>query len=350
MRTTILITVFLLTARVFAGAQSAQEATAPIGKQELLSMLTQSQTRQPSQADIATEVNRRGIAFSVDEETRSELRRAGARSFLLDAIDRAGKNEARPLVSDPQILDEEAKARAQAEAAAKLPLLEQARLYALQFADELPNFMVTQTVTRYLQTPDTRNWQLQDKLEVELSYRIGKGEVFKLLRVNGAWTRQSYEELGGSTSTGEFGSTLATLFWPETRAEFREVKRETIRGRETVVFDFKVRRANSRTQIADKRSGQKTVAGYSGSVWIDTESKRVLRMEDSADEIPAGFPVSLSENAIEYDWATIAGERYLLPVRAEVLMGRDSQKVYTRNVIEFRDYRKFEGKIKLDPN
>ncbi len=350
MRTTILIAVLLLSARTFAGVESAQEATAPMGKQEILSMLKQSETREPSQADIATEVNRRGIAFSLDEETRSELRRAGARSFLLDAIDRAGRNEGRPLVSDPQILDEEAKVRAQADAAAKLPLLEQARVHALQFAEELPNFIVTQTVTRYLQTPDTRDWQLQDKLEVELSYRIGKGEVFKLLRVNDATTRQSYEELAGSTSTGEFGSMLAGLFRPDTRAEFREVKRETFRGRATVVFDFKVRRANSRTQIGDKDSGKKTVAGYSGSVWIDTETKRVLRMEDSADEIPAGFPVSLSENAVEYDWATIAGERYLLPIRAEVLMGRDSQKVYTRNVIEFRDYRKFEGKIKLDPN
>ncbi|MFY9610546.1 MAG: hypothetical protein WAU45_18290 [Blastocatellia bacterium] len=328
MRTTILISFLLLLARTLAGA-SAQDAAGPIG---------------------TTEVNRQGIAFSVAEETRSELGRAGARSCLLDASDRAPRKGASSLVSDPQILDEEAKAGAQADAAATLPLLEQARIHALQFAEELPNFMVTQTVTRYLQTPDTRNWQLQDKLEVELSYRIGKGEVFKLLRINGARTNQSYEELGGSTSTGEFGSTLAMLFWPETRTEFREVKRETFRGRPTIVFDFKVRRANSKSELRDKPSGQKTVAGYSGSVWIDIESKRVLRMEDSADEIPAGFPVSLSENAIEYDWATIAGERYLLPVRAEVLMGRDSLKVYTRNVIEFRDYRKFEGTIKLDPN
>ncbi len=349
-RTTIFILVLLLLASTFAGAESAQDITAPISKQEILSMLKQSEKRQPSQADIATEVDRRGIAFSVDEETRGELRRAGARSFLVDAIDRAARKEAPPLVTEFQILDKEAKAREQADAAARLPLLEQARIYALQFAEELPNFMVTQTVTRYLQTPDTRNWELQDKLEVELSYRVGKGEVFKLLRVNGVAARESYEELGGSTSTGEFGSTLAGLFWPETRAEFREVKRETFRGRPTVVFDFKVRRLNSRTQLTDKSSGKTTVAGYSGSVWIDTESKRVLRMEDSADEIPAGFPLSLSENVIEYDWTTIAGERYLLPIRAEVLMGRDTQKVYTRNVIEFRDYRKFEGTIKLDPN
>ncbi|HWO00802.1 MAG TPA: hypothetical protein VNS63_16200 [Blastocatellia bacterium] len=313
-------------------------------------MLKDSEARRLSQADIATEVSRRGIAFLADEKTLAELRVAGAKAFLVDTINRAAQNAGKPLASEPQIVDNEANARTQAEAAARLPLLEQARVHALQFAEELPNFVVTQTVARYLQSPNTRDWELQDKLEIELTYQVGKGEVFNLLRINGAPARQSYEALGGSTSTGEFGSILAALFLPNSKAEFKEVKRETFRGRTTVVYDFKVRRANSTNQISDKDSGRKTIAGYSGSVWIDTECKCVLRVEDSADEIPAGFPVSLSENAVEYDWATIAGGRYLLPIRAEVLLGRDSTKVYTRNVIEFTNYRKFEGKIKLDPN
>jgi hypothetical protein len=92
------------------------------------------------------------------------------------------------------------------------------------------------------------------------------------------------------------------------------------------------------------------VAGYSGSIWIDTESKRALRIESSSEEIPAGFPVTLAESAIEYDWVPIGGERYLLPVHAEVLLGWDAQKIYTKNVIVFRDYRRFEAKIKIDPN
>ena len=115
------------------------------------------------------------------------------------------------------------------------------------------------------------------------------------------------------------------------------------------MYAFKVRRANSSSSISDKASGRTVVAGYTGSVWIDTESKRALRIESSNEEIPAGFPVTLSENAIEYDWVTIGDERYLLPVHAEVLLGWDAQKVYTKNVIEFRDYRRFEAKIRI-PN
>src|SRR5215469_1715006 len=140
------------------------------------------------------------------------------------------------------------------------------------------------------------------------------------------------------------------LFWPKSNAEFKEVKHENLHGRDTVVYDFKVLRANSNSRITDKNSGKSVIAGYSGSVWIDVETKRVLRIEESNDDIPAGFPITLSENAVDYDWVTIGGERYLLPVHAELLMGRDADRLYMKNSIEFRNYHKFEGDVKIIPN
>jgi hypothetical protein len=319
----------------------AWQATQPLTKQEILSRLREAEAHRLSQADLAAEINQRGIAFAVDERTLDEFRRAGGRSFVLETIKQAGKNQGRPQVSDPELTNEPAK---------PVSLLEEARQHALEFAEELPNFIVTQLVTRYVRTPENKDWQLDDKLEIEVTYRVGKGEEFQLLRVNGVPARQTYEQIGGSTSTGEFGSLLAAIFLPRSKAEFKEVKRETFQGRPTVVYDFKVRRANSNSSISDRNTGARTVAGYSGSLWIDTETRRVLRIESSHDEIPAGFPITLSENAVDYDWITIAGQRYLLPARAEVLLGRDDQRIYTKNVIEFRGYRKFEAKIRVEPN
>ena len=350
MKSIVLAAILLLTLSPVARAQTGQDDSAPLTNREILSWLQEAEAHRRPQADIVSEVNRRGIAFTVDEKTLAEFRRAGARSFLLEAIQRASKDAGRPQIADPDVLDDEARRKAGEEGAAKLPILEQARRHALEFTEELPNFIVTQIVTRYVRTPESKDWKLEDKLEIELSYRTGKGEELKLLLVNGKPTVQSYTEVGGSTSTGEFGSILAALFVPQSRAEFKEVKRETFHGRPTVVYDFKVKRVNSNSSISDRISGKSMVAGYSGSVWIDTESQRTLRIEESHDEIPAGFPVSLAENAVEYDWIPIAGVRYLLPVRAEVLLGQDDKKVYTRNVIEFSGYRKFEAKIKVDPN
>ena len=73
-----------------------------------------------------------------------------------------------------------------------------------------------------------------------------------------------------------------------------------------------------------------------------------MRIESPNEGMPANFPITLSENAVEYDWVTIDGKRYLLPVRAELLLGRDRDKFYMRNVIEFRGYQKFEAKIKIE--
>src|SRR5262245_7961215 len=272
----------------FTVASGAWQTSAPFTNQEISSLLREAEVHRISQADIAAEINQRGLGFPVDEKTLDQFRQAGARTFLLDAIKQAGKNVGKPRLSDPE-LDNDNSGKT-------LPLLEQARRHALEFAEELPNFIVTQIVTRYVRAPEKKDWQLNDKLEIEVTYRVGKGEEFKLLRVNGAAARESYEHIAGSTSTGEFGSLLAGLFLPQSKAEFKEVKRETFQGRSTVVYDFKVRRANSTNSVSDKSSGAQTVAGYSGSVWIDTETKRVLRVEESHDEIPAGFPVTLSEN------------------------------------------------------
>jgi hypothetical protein len=355
MKTSTLAAIIFFVLSSIVSAWPSKEPTGPVTKQELLSRIRDAEAHHVSQVDIVGEIDKRGIAFTVDEKLRIELRKLGARSFLLGAIERAGHNQGKPQVSDPEVQNQdvrnqEAEPESREAMIAKLPLLEQARQHALDFSEELPNFIVTQAVTRYTQVPGTKDWHLDDKLEIELTYRVGQSEDLNLLRVDGKPAKQSYADIGGSTSTGEFGSMLTAVFIPQSKCEFKEVKHETFRGRPTVIYDFKVRRANSLITLTDRTSGKKVVAGYNGSIWIDTETKRVLRIETSNDNIPAGFPITLSENAVEYEWTTIAGERYLLPIHAEVLIGVDAKKYYTRNVIEFRNYRRFEAKIKIDPN
>ncbi|HJQ25015.1 MAG TPA: hypothetical protein VKA60_13945 [Blastocatellia bacterium] len=328
-------------------AHAAQEATAPFSKTELLGLLRQSGTRHLSQGEIIEQLEQRGIAFAADEKTLDELKQAGARTFLLEAVRRLGNNGGHPDAYPAGVSDEAGVDRVKAADFARLPLLEQTRYYVLETAKELPNFVVNQTVSRYVRTPEDKDWRLDDTLEIEITFLAERGEQFKVLRVSGKPTTQSYEELGGSTSTGEFGSMLMAIFVPQSKAQFKEVRRETYRGRPTVLYDFSVQKANSNATISDRSTGQQVIAGYSGTLWIDTESKQVLRVEVAYSGMPARFPVSMSENAVEYDWVTIGEQRYLLPVHAELLMGRDSIHVYTRNVIEFRNYHKFEGKMKV---
>jgi hypothetical protein len=384
-----LLLILLAPADFVSWAASAQDTLSRQGavtREEVLTRLKQGQSnpRQSGQGDLAEMIVERGVDFSVDEAVIDEFRRAGARSFLIDAIRVAGRagNRQAP-ASDPErprlrgaeepllqpspetnpdnISEKRPEKRSEKSledltpeereaALASLPFIEQARYHALEYSDDLPNFRVTQLVTRYFRGLASKDWEKRDSLELELSYSARDGEKYRLVKLDGAPTKMSYDQVGGSTSTGEFGALMSSLFSPQAKTDFRETGREALNGRQTAIYDFRVKKVNSNSELSDRQTGRTVIAGYQGTVWIDLESKRVLRIELAHENIPASFPLTLAENSVDYDWVTIAGERYLLPVRAEVLLGRERERQYSRNLIEFRHYQKFDTDVKLVPD
>ena len=86
-----------------------------------------------------------------------------------------------------------------------------------------------------------------------------------------------------------------------------------------------------------------------GRIWIDRDNFRVLRVESSATEIPEAFPIRAANRTIDYDWVTIADEKYMLPTLSDVrLTSRESRQLFeTRNVIRFKDYQKYGSEVKI---
>lgn len=212
---------------------------------------------------------------------------------------------------------------------------------AIHYAGSLPDFLCTETILRY---DDVRGFlQLNDTVLVRLGYLDGH-ENYRVLSINGKLTMRTMEELGGAVSEGEFGSMLASLFVPDSKTVFRWDHWTTIRKRIAHVYTFRipVEHAAYRMQVrAGPRDAlQSVLAGQHGFVYIDRETNQILRILSEAD-VPANFPVRESATLLDYDFTTIAGRRFLLPVRADVRMATD--RLHTRNVVEFRDYRKFTG-------
>jgi hypothetical protein len=89
--------------------------------------------------------------------------------------------------------------------------------------------------------------------------------------------------------------------------------------------------------------------GSRGRVWIDRETDRVLRFEQVATEIPAGFPITAASSVIDYDWVTIGERKYLLPTHSEILLTRSAAGMsrQSRNEIRFRGYQKFGAELKV---
>ncbi|MEW6733567.1 MAG: hypothetical protein AB1489_19720 [Acidobacteriota bacterium] len=326
----------------------------PLTKAEVLARLQAAKRREILQGDVAAEIQERGVSFQLTDSLLDEFRRAGAKSIVIDALLRANTRQSAtpaaeedlPPTPPSQPIDKSRPADIEQELAS-LPVIEQARYHALSYTQELPNFIVHQRVKRYIREPAGGQWQLRDTLDLEVTYEVNRGEQYKLQSINGQPTRGNYKDVGGASSAGEFGSLLVALFAPKSKAEFQRGPAERINGRAATVYDFHVPTATSSNQITESTSGQTVVSGYRGSVWIDQETKRVLRIEQSADDIPASFPITVAESAVDYSWVEISGKRFLLPQRAELIIGSEQRRLYSRNVIEFSDYRKFEVDVRL---
>lgn len=225
------------------------------------------------------------------------------------------------------------------------PFEMRAQYFASQFLETLPNFVVTQQVTRMARASGSKDWQTTDTLEIELTFSHQKGDSSQLLKRNNKAVTEKYEGITGATSTGEFGAIIGDLF----QAQFQAPKSEVFRNRRTMVFNFVIEKARINYLLTEKSTGQKTTTGLKGTVWIDAQSARILRIEYEATNIPASFPLSVSEHAIEYDEITVNGQKYMLPISAEYLVGSERTGMYQRNVTAFRQYRIFDTDLKIIP-
>lgn len=333
MRTVFAIIVFL------AFSVSVFGQAAPLTQAEYVKLLYSLQKDPKIKPEIVDALRRRGIGFPLTDGVRGLTRSKSS-----------GDEELQRSL-------EEAERRRQNPVGAQLPtpkdaaaVLEQARKNTLEAVEEMPDFVVKQQIQRSWAFGGTNNFKNLDRLVVAVSYRSTGEEDYRVLSTNGILNNDpkpkgSYEEVGGTSSTGEFVTMLATVFKPESETKFEVVDTDVIRLRKALVFDFAVTKEKAKQLITS--SGQvttdSTVSGMKGRVWIDRELGRVLRIESEATEIPDNFPVRSARRIIDYDWVNISDGKYLLPLLSDVrLTSRESSKlIETRNVIRFKDYQKY---------
>jgi hypothetical protein len=114
-------------------------------------------------------------------------------------------------------------------------------------------------------------------------------------------------------------------------------------GRPMHVFSYRIAQANSKygLHINVFLKSYRMIAGMRGEIFVDRETGQAMRFSYEAEGLPADWPILGTPAAIDYGFAEIAGQRYLLPLRVEahvVMKNRES-----RNVIEFANYRRFSS-------
>jgi hypothetical protein len=223
-----------------------------------------------------------------------------------------------------------------------------AREEAENFTDTLPNFLVQQHTLRYVSGTNPPQWTAVDNVTADVVCVDGK-EDYRNIKINGRLSKDPAEK-SGTWSTGEFVTTQRDILSPMSAATFTKRGTDRISGRTTLVYNFSVKQPFSHWQVHARDEGKIYRPGYKGTMWIDQETSRVMRIEQQSLSFPGDFPFDKVELVLEYDFVRIDTKLHLLPVHSENLMCQRGSNQCSRNEINFRNYRKFgaESKIEFD--
>jgi hypothetical protein len=266
------------------------------------------------------------------------------------------------------------------EAAEQATIVAAMREAALAYDRNLPNFICSQTTRREVRRePDltlgvrtgggrqssatpiqsTRRgqWEAVDDYEQQLSY-FDHRETYLLVRRNGKSVKKGDATAPGLASSGEFGSTLNHIFEAESKTDFEWKRADVLRGHPVYVFEFRILKENSAAQMS---AGSETIiVAYHGLLFADRDTKTIMRVTTEA-EVPPAFPLQNVTHVLDYGQFTIAGEQFLLPLRAEVQSraseefmqsgrtGGSSKLATLRNSVDFSGYRKYTSESTLKP-
>jgi hypothetical protein len=294
--------------------------------------------------DVASIIDRTTLAERLDDAVIEQLQSEGAGAEAVEALDR--QHEATRALPKPSQLPHLFDAPLAPAADERLRVIEKAREWALQYSAGLPNFICTQTVHRFTAPKESKALKVRDTLTIDVGYS-DKAEQYKLLTIDGKPTTKLLKSLGGFQSSGEFGSLLKQIFTRDAETHFEWERWSNLRGRLVHVFSYRIEKAHSRYRLSYAHTLKRhfTTAGMRGFVYVDRETNQIMRYSDEATDLPDDYPVKRTSAVLDYEYADVAGQRYLLPRHVDLrVISKDNQ---SRNVMDFGNYRKFSSEATL---
>jgi hypothetical protein len=292
-----------------------------------------------SDAEIAAEVRQAKLTDCLDDPVLEALEGVGP----LTTAALEAQRDASALLPVSNWRMPEAEAPPSAEEQARL--IQQARTIALQYTANLPNFLCTETVRR-TSGKTGKDAKPRDTLVLDVSF-TGKTDRYRLRTINGKQTTKSLYEVGGFRSSGDFGNLQKLVFDPASQARFEWSGVVLLGGRRARVFAFTIDAAHSGygLDFQSFQKGARMIAELKGMAYLDAETNKLLRLRIEAVGMPAKWPVKRTVSTLDYGFADVGGQQYLLPRSSDLrLYLKDGTE---RNVMEFSDYRRFAGEATI---
>jgi hypothetical protein len=200
------------------------------------------------------------------------------------------------------------------------------REYALSYTAKLPNFLCVQITRRHYDAKDPRYRGGGDTIQEQINFYEHK-ENYKVQMHNGASVHNiSHDQLGGVTSSGEWGSMLHNIFTPENGAQFDWDHWGTLRGKPMYVFAYRIEKDRGYSML-DRETHREYTSAYTGLVYADKESREIQRITLKTVEIPSDFTIKDVALTLDYKATDISGHIYTLPFHFEL----DSIDIHGKN-------------------
>ncbi len=225
------------------------------------------------------------------------------------------------------------------------PLLEDAARAGLDYLRTLPDFLCRQKVTREIRPMRVSSWMPMDTIDVEVTFERGQ-EAYRSLRKDGKPVEEAQLTRGGWTK-GEWGTALIHIFQPKSHALFQPAGTFKIKGVTGRKFTVHIEEESSRWHVQDGPA--EFYPAYHGTLWIEENSHRVVRLEIDAPLFPADFPLEWVHLEVDYGWVAIGDKKHLLPVRSLTYYQQRHARLWRQQKVTFLNYRKFEADSRLLP-
>jgi hypothetical protein len=345
---------YRLLVAVFAFSLAATAQTQTLSLRELVSFVQSSERliKEGKQTDseLAKYLAKVKLTERLDDRVIEEMQGQGIGAKTLQALEALRDRTKDLMAAKPIVPEAPPTPISPPSSEEQAAILSDVREYALNYSKNLPDFICTQVTRRFAAPmPGTRwggsslsdpSWQLQDVLQIRLSYFEQKEKYLVVLENNNILNKD-YEQMGGSKSFGEFGSMLREIFEPSTEARFEWDHWGTLDRKLVMAFAYHVSQSRSQYRLVVEDAKLSIITAYRGLVEVDPKTHVVMRVTTIAENIPADFPIRKAEDDLFYDYQDISGHTFLLPLKSQVLMS--GGEVLTRLDEEFRLYRKYSA-------
>ena len=225
-------------------------------------------------------------------------------------------------------------------------MLQQIREKARDHLSQLRNYTCHVEVNRWTKGAGSNGISPQDKVEFEAAF-VGDRELFARLGETQFEERPISSIVPeGMISNNAFGSHDDIVLSGDA-AIFKYRGHCNKDGHSAFRYDFIV--PQEKSQFLVKHNAEEAIVGYKGTLWVDSETLDVVRLDWRTEHIPSSVGISSIEKVMHYGALRIGRSEFLLPNNSE-LTAYDSHGDFNFNIITLKGCREFTGEstVKYD--